>query len=66
MWDGFATLAAIVHRPGLFALGGLIIYAGVSAGRVRLRLGFRRDRPCFVALIFSTKTDSEKKGYRFR
>jgi len=50
---------------GLFALGGLIIYAGVSAGRVRLRLGFAVIGLGFVALIFSTKTDSEKKGYRF-
>ena len=65
MWMDLPLWLRLCIALGLFALGGLIIYAGVSAGRVRLRLGFAVIGLGFVALIFSTKTDSEKKGYRF-
>jgi len=59
MWMDLPVWLRLLFAFGLFAIGALIIYY-VSA-----RFGFAVVGLGFVALIFSTKTDSEKKGYRF-
>ena len=65
MWTALPVGVRLLIALGLFAAGGFLIYAAVQSGRTRSRLGFGLIGLGFAALIFSTKTDSEKKGYRF-
>jgi hypothetical protein len=59
MWMDLPVWMRLLVALGLFAGGALLAYY-VSA-----RWGFALFGLGFVALIFSTKTQSEKKGYRF-
>jgi hypothetical protein len=65
MWMDLPVWLRLCIALGLFALGGALIYFGAASGRYRLRFAFAIIGLGFAALIFSTKTDSEKKGYRF-
>jgi hypothetical protein len=59
MWMDLPVWVRLLIALGLFAGGGLIAYY------VNFRLGFALIGVAFVALIFSSKNESEKKGYRF-
>ena len=59
MWMDLPVWVRLLCAFGLFALGGFVAWF-VSA-----RVGFALFGLGFVALVFATKTDSEKKGYRF-
>jgi hypothetical protein len=59
MWMDLPVWPRLCCALGLFALGGVV------AWYVSARWGFALFGLGFVALIFATKTDSEKKGYRF-
>ncbi len=59
MWMDLPVWVRLLIALGLFALGGVLILY------VSFRLGFAAIGLGFVALIFSTKNESEKKGYRF-
>ena len=59
MWMDLPVWLRLLIALGLFACGGLILYY------VSFRLGFALIGMGFIALIFSSKNESEKKGYRF-
>ena len=59
MWMDLPVWLRLLIALGLFAGGGLILYY------VSFRLGFALIGVGFIALIFSSKNESEKKGYRF-
>jgi len=59
MWMDLPVWLRLLIALGLFAGGGLIVYY------VNFRLGFALIGVGFIALIFSSKNESEKKGYRF-
>ena len=59
MWMDLPVWLRLLIALGLFAGGGLILYY------VSFRLGFALIGMGFIALIFSSKNESEKKGYRF-
>jgi hypothetical protein len=59
MWMDLPVWVRLLIALGLFAGGAAILYY------VSFRLGFGVIGLGFVALIFSTKNESEKKGYRF-
>ena len=59
MWMDLPVWVRLLIALGLFGAGGLILYY------VSFRLGFGVIGLGLAALIFSTKNESEKKGYRF-
>jgi len=59
MWMDLPVWVRLLIALGLFVGGGLIVYY------VSFRFGFAVVGLGFVGLIFSTKNESEKKGYRF-
>jgi len=63
MWMDLPVWVRLLIALGLFAAGGAVIYYGRFYGRARI--GFGLIGLGFAALIFSTKNESEKKGYRF-
>jgi len=66
MWMDLPVWVRLLIAFALFGIGGFIIWSTVSSGRrFGFRLGFAIIGLGFVALIFSTKNESEKKGYRF-
>ena len=59
MWMDLPVWLRLLIAFGLFGAGALVAYyASARAGFAIIGLGF-------VALVFSTKNESEKKGYRF-
>jgi len=66
MWTSLPVWLRLCIAFALFGIGGLILWSCVHSGRrAGFRLGFLIIGVGFVALIFSTKDESEKKGYRF-
>jgi len=71
MWTNLPVWLRLCIAFVLFGIGGLILWSTMSPHyygshrRAGWRFGFTIIGLGFVALIFSTKTTSEKKGYRF-
>ena len=71
MWTYLPTWARLCIAFALFGIGGLILWSSMgptyygSRRRSAWRVGFAVIALGFVALIFSNKSTSEKKGYRF-
>jgi hypothetical protein len=59
MWMDLPVWLRLLCAFGLFGTGAFVAYF-ISA-----RLGFALIGLGFVALIFSSRNESEKKGYRF-
>ena len=71
MWSSLPSWTRLCIAFVLFGAGGLILWSSMSQHyygshrRSAWRLGFIIIGLGFVALIFSNRTASEKKGYRF-
>ena len=66
MWMSLPVWLRLCIAFVLFGIGGLFVYsAGPFSRWVGWKVGFAVIGLGFAALIFSTKTNSEKKGYRF-
>ena len=71
MWTSFPAWLRLCIAFALFGIGGFMLWFTMSPHyhgsyrRTGWRFGFMIIGLGFIALIFSSKTNSEKKGYRF-
>ena len=65
MWTSLPVWMRLCVALLLFGVGGLFCWSAVHSGRrFGFRVGFAFIGLGLAALIFSTKAESEKKGYR--